>query len=303
MCAFERSEKGIIFNMNMKYITKVKANLLIYTKKKTSNILEGSYNSVYKGKSMNFEDLREYTIGDNVKDIDWKASARSNKILIKQYIAEKKHNVLFILDSGKKMLADTKDLESKKEVALMAIGTISYLVDKHGDLISAIYKGKSNIKLFPFRSGLYNIEKILNSYEKEIDTENDINSLINYVLKCVKKRMIIFIVTDIDGLNNISEETLRKLSLLHDVMFINISDALMTGYNAFDVDRDCYIPDYILEDPKLKDIELNLKTKIYDDVKEKFKKYKIVTTTINKQKDIVNDVFKLLERRKNANIH
>ena len=130
--------------MSMKYITKVKANLSIYTKRKTSNILEGTYNSIYKGKSMNFEDLREYVIGDNVKDIDRKASARSNKILIKQYIAEKKHNVLFILDSGKKMLADTRDLEAKKEVALMATGTIGYLVDKHGDSISAIYRGKDN---------------------------------------------------------------------------------------------------------------------------------------------------------------
>ena len=100
--------------MKMKYITKIKANLSIYTKKKTSNILEGSYNSIYKGKSMNFEDLREYVIGDNIKDIDWKASARSNKILIKQYIAEKKHNILFILDTGKKMIADTIELESKR---------------------------------------------------------------------------------------------------------------------------------------------------------------------------------------------
>ncbi len=289
--------------MNMKYITKVKANLSIYTKKKTSNILDGTYNSIYRGKSMNFEDLREYIIGDNVKDIDWKASARTNKILIKQFIAEKKHNVFFILDSGKKMLADTKDLDSKKEVALMATGTIAYLIDKNGDSISAIYKGKENIKLFPFRTGLYNIEKILNSYEREIDTENNIESLINYVLKFIKRRMIIFVITDIDGLNNISEETLRKLSLLHDVMFINVSDALMTGYNAFDVDKDCYIPDYILEDQKLKGIELDIKTKIYEETKEKFKKYKIITTTINKQKDIVNDVFKLLERRKNANIH
>lgn len=289
--------------MNMKYITKVKANLSIYTKKKTSNILEGSYNSIYKGKSMNFEDLREYVIGDNVKDIDWKASARSNKILIKQYIAEKKHNILFILDSGKKMLADTRDLESKKEVALMATGTIGYLVDKHGDSISAIYRAQDNIKLFPFKTGLYNLEKILNSYEKEIDTENDLESLINYVLKFIRRRMIIFVVTDIDGMSNISEGTLRRLSLLHDVMFINISDAFMTGYNAFDVDQDSYIPDYILEDEKLKDIELEIKTKVYEETKEKFKKYKIITTTINKQKDIVNDVFKLLERRKNANIH
>ena len=68
--------------MEMKYIKKIKANLSIYTRKLTSNILEGSYNSIYKGKSMNFEDLREYVIGDNIKDIDWKASASANKILI-----------------------------------------------------------------------------------------------------------------------------------------------------------------------------------------------------------------------------
>ena len=252
---------------------------------------------------MNFEDLREYVVGDNVRDIDWKASARSNKILIKQFIAEKKHNVLFILDSGKKMLADTRDLESKKEVALMVTGTIAYLVEKHGDSIGAIYQAKENIKLFPFKTGLYNIEKILNSYEKEIDAKNNLENLINYVLKFIRRRMIIFVVTDIDGMSNISEEILRKLSLLHDVMFVNVSDALMTGYNAFDVDQDRYIPDYILEDEKLKEIEIEIKTKIYEETKEKFKKYKIVTTTINKQKHIVNDVFKLLERRKNANIH
>ena len=287
--------------MKMKHITKIKANLAVYTKKKTSNILEGAYNSIYKGKSMNFEDLREYVIGDNVKDIDWKASARSNKILIKQYIAEKKHNILFILDTGRKMLADTKDLESKKEVALMALGTIGYLVDKHGDSIGAIYKGKENIKLFQFNTGIYNLEKILNSYEREIDTENNLEDLIKYVLKFIKRRMIVFVITDIDGMYNISENTLKKLSLLHDVMFINISDALMTGYNVFDMDQNNYIPEFILEDEKLKDIEIEIKTKIYDETKERFTKYKIITTTINNQKDIANDVFKLLERRKNAN--
>ena len=84
-------------------------------------------------------------------------------------------------------------------------------------------------------------------------------------------------------------------------MFINISDAFMTGYNAFDMDQNDYIPDYILEDEELKKIELAIKSKVYNETKEKFKKYKIMTTTINRQKDIVNDVFKLLERRKHAN--
>ena len=288
--------------MVMKYITKVKANLSIYTRKKSSNILEGSYNSIYKGKSMNFEDLREYVIGDNVKDIDWKASARSNKILIKQFVAEKKHNVLFILDTGKKMLADTKDLESKKEIALMTTGTLAYLVNKNGDSIGTIYKGKDRIKLFPFKSGLYNIENILSSYEKEISSESNLEDLIKYVLKFIRRRMIVFIVTDIDGMSSISEETLRRLSVLHDIMFINISDALMTGESSFDVDIDKYIPNFILEDDKLKKLEIEIKTKMYEETKAKFRKYKIITTTINKQKDIAGDIFKLLERRKNENI-
>lgn len=289
--------------MVMKYITRIKAELAIYTKKKTSNILDGSYNSIYKGKSMNFEDLREYVVGDNVKDIDWKASARSNKILIKQFVAEKKHNILFILDSGKKMLADTKELDSKKEVALMTTGTISYLVNKHGDSIGTIFQGKERIQLFPFKTGLYNIEKILNTYEKNIGNEANLENLIDYVLKFIRRRMIIFIVTDIAGMSNLSEETLRRLSIRHDVMFINISDALMTGYNAYDVDDNTYIPDFLLEDDKLKEIEEEIKTKVYDETKAKFKKYKIITTTINKQKDIVNDVIKLLERHRYANIH
>lgn len=282
--------------MEMKYIKKIKSNLAIYTRKKTSNILEGTYNSIYKGRSMNFEDLREYVIGDDVKDIDWKASARSNKILIKQYIAEKKHNILFVLDTGKKMLADTKEFESKKEVALMTVGTIAYLINKNGDSISAIYKGKENIRFFPFQTGLYNIEKILNYYDKEMDTENELETLLDYVMKNIKRKMIVFIITDIDGINKLSDRTLKKFSLKHDVMMVNISDALMTGNNTFDIEQENYIPDYILEDEKLKDIEIQIKNQIYKNIKEKLKKYNIIITTINKQKDIVKDVYKLLER-------
>ena len=287
----------------MKYITRIRANLSIATKRKTSNILNGTYKSIYKGKSMNFEDLREYVVGDEVKDIDWKATARSNKILVKQYVAEKKHNILFILDTGKKMLADTKDLDSKKDVALMAIGTIAYLVDRHGDSISTIYNTKKGIRYFPFKTGLQNIEKILSLYEKDIgyNNENNLEWVINYVLKFISRRMIIFILTDINGMSNISEDTLKKLSFLHDVMFINVSDALMTGYNAFDVDANSYIPDYILEDEKLRNIEIELKNKIYEETKAKFRKYNITTTTLNNQKNIVSDVFKLLERHRYAN--
>lgn len=97
------------------YLSRVKSNINIYTNKKTLRLLDGTYKSIYKGKSLDFDDLREYVVGDNIKDIDWKSSARSGDILIRRYIAEKKHNFLFVLDSGEKMLADTVSGESKKK--------------------------------------------------------------------------------------------------------------------------------------------------------------------------------------------
>ena len=84
-------------------------------------------------KSLDFDDLREYVVGDNIKDIDWKSSARSGDILIRRYIAEKKHNFLFVLDSGEKMLADTVSGESKKNIAIITTGILSYIANNHGD--------------------------------------------------------------------------------------------------------------------------------------------------------------------------
>ena len=150
---------------------------------------------------------------------------------------------------------------------------------------------------------MYNIERILNCYDKENDVENDLEILVDYAMKYIKRRMIIFIITDIDGMVSLSEQTLKKISLKHDVMIVNISDALMTGINAFDIEQENYIPEYLLEDERLKKAEIEVKNQVYESVKEKLKKYNIMTTTINKQEDIVKDVYKLLERRKNANYY
>ena len=59
----------------------------------------------------------------------------------------------------------------------------------------------------------------------------------------------------------------------------------------------------MLEDEKLTNIEIEIKKQIYEEAEKKLKKYNIITTTIDKQKDIIKNVYKLLERRKNANIY
>jgi len=158
--------------MNLKYINQVKANISIYSNKKSSNILDGSYKSVYRGKSMNFENLREYVINDDVKDIDWKASARSANLLVKQFNAEKKHNILIVMDTGIKMDGDTNISDSKKDVALYSAGTIGYLAIKNGDYVGMLYNQQDRITYKPFRYNLYNLEQYLTDFDKYATVEN-----------------------------------------------------------------------------------------------------------------------------------
>ena len=121
--------------MRKSYLNRIKANISIYARKYSSSLLEGSYRSIYKGKSLNFDDLREYVVGDNVRDIDWKASARSRKLLVKQYIAEKQHNVMILLDTDKKMLAHSFDGEEKKKLPLWQQGLLLICVLRRGMLL------------------------------------------------------------------------------------------------------------------------------------------------------------------------
>ena len=276
--------------MIMNYINKIKTNITINTNKKTSNLLDGSYVSIYKGRSMNFEDLREYVVGDNIKDIDWKASARSRNLLVRRYIAEKKHNVMLVFDTGKKMIANTKALEVKKDVALYSAGTLAYLANKNGDYVSSLYNN-GLIKFFPFRFGLYNIENILSNYDNDMQDSNDTNveKTLDYISKFIKRRMIIFII--ISGMEQISEVVLKKLTVWHDIMLINISDADIKGKDVYDIDESLYIPEFVLQDKELQKIEERRKREVYINSINKFKKYGIITTTID-----------LLERHKYGGI-
>ncbi len=289
--------------MIMDYITIIKANITIYASKKTSNILDGEYTSIYKGRSMDFDDLREYVIGDDVKDIDWKSSIRSGKTLVRRFIAEKKHNILLVLDSEKKMLADTANNESKKELAILSAGTIAYLAHRHGDEIGAVYSKENYTKFFNYKTTLFNLEMILQNYNKDVQANNgNINTSLNFIIKNIKRKSIIVIVTDLDGLDKLQEETIKRLSVIHDILVINISDASLTCKNAFDIDAGSYIPELILQDSKLLDIEKRAKEETYKRCMEKFKKYKITVVTISQRKEIVQKIIELLERHKHANI-
>ena len=288
--------------MKLNYINKIKANISISSNKKTSNILEGTYTSVYRGKSMNFENLREYVINDDVKDIDWKSSARSASLLVKQFIAEKKHNVMLVMDTGLKMSADTDLHESKKNVALFTAGTIGYIVIKNSDYVGMTYYLKDKIKYRPFRYNLYNLEEYLLEYDKyATDTDIDINELLKYVYKNIAKRMIVFIITDMAGIDNIKPSVLKALTQRHDALIVNINDNTMTGDNVYDINQNKYLPNFLLKDEKLNQLEKNLRADLIKRNTTKLAKYGVSMASISSIKEISTKIIELLEEHKYAN--
>ncbi|MEE3343304.1 MAG: DUF58 domain-containing protein [Bacilli bacterium] len=287
--------------MKLNYINKIKANISIYSNKKTSNILDGTYKSVYKGKSMNFENLREYVIGDDVKDIDWKSSARSGTLYIKQFIAEKKHNIMFVMDTGIKMDADTDLYESKKNIALYTAGTIGYIAIKNNDYVGMVIDTNEEIMYKPFKYNLYNLEEYLCEYDKyALEKETNINDLLEYVYKNITKKMIIFVITDMNGVEKIKTNTLKKLMQNNDVLVININDNYMFGDNIYDVNNNKYIPEFLLNDKKLHEVEMEVRKDILKKNMRKLKRNSVSTTSISSVKEINNKIIKLLEEHKYA---
>ncbi|MBQ5917990.1 MAG: DUF58 domain-containing protein [Lachnospiraceae bacterium] len=285
------------------YIMKIKTKLSLYSKKKTSNIFDGSYKSIYQGNGLDFENLREYIPGDSIRDIDWKASSRSGKVLIKRYIAEKKHNVMLVFDTGKSMSAHTDSMDEKKEIALYVGGIIGYMAAKNGDNVGAIYNRNTMIQYFPFRTGLGNIERILTEYDREKfdDYETDIEKTLDYIVRTINRRMIVVVITDAMGIANIQHNTLKKLSYQHDVLFVSINDATVSGRQTYDVEDSKYIPDFISGNKELLQMQQSMKASLDAANEKKLNQNRIVSTCIDNEEEIVEKIIELLGGQAHAN--
>lgn len=287
--------------MKLNYVNKIRANISIYSRIRSNNLLDGTYKSIHKGKSMNFEDLREYVINDDIKDIDWKSSARSRTLLVKRYVAEKKHNIMLVMDTSKNMEADTDKHENKKKLALYTAGTIGYLAIRNGDYISMAYEEEGKIQYRPFRYNLYNLENYLYEYDKCKYCDNyDLNSELDYLFKNITRRMIIFVITDLNGVNGLQSRTLKRLAQKHDVLAVIVNDNFMTGADVYNVESDSYLPDFILKNKKLHKSEVETRRSLIEKNMDKLKRHKITSASVSSLDQINYRVISLLSNHKNA---
>ena len=226
-------------HLNYDYLDRVRRAAELYTKRKTSDLLDGDFQSRMHGRSLDFDDLREYHYGDDVNYIDWKSSSRAGRTLVRRYFADRKHNVLFIGDTGKKMTGDTPAGESKEHIALMAFGVSAYLFGKQGVNYALACCGPEGPRISPFLSSPGHLEELIYTYQRAMEEGEPRQTFAETLANTAasfSRHMIMVIITDGEGLAEINRELVRRLIYYNDVYIFKIEDAYMTSFGVYDLD-------------------------------------------------------------------
>lgn len=246
--------------MSAPLLHRVKSKLFIHAHRRVRGMLDGEYRSVFQGRSLDFDDLREYTPGDEIKDIDWKATARHGAPLVKRFIATRKHQVLFVVDTGRDLAALAEGGSTKREVAILAVGILGYLAIRHGDLVGLVAGDAAAPELVRPAGTESALERLLQHIDRRASLaapQSDLDALLGYAARSVKQRCLLVIVSDDEEITPKRSEILRRLHVQHEVLWISVGDAdLMraeyTGRAMVDVADERSLPAFIRSDDALR---------------------------------------------------
>lgn len=241
----------------MALLTKIKANLTIQTRRRVPGLLEGQYASTVTGRSLDFSDLREYVIGDDVKDFDWKATARHITPLVKRYVADRKRTILLTVCAGAEMAGLANPAETKAEVAIMAAGLMGYLGARHGDYVGLQVTGDGEITVQRPSTREIELERMLQTVQARCAVDSpagDLKTLLEFTVATVRRRSILVLVIDDVALDAPVEALLRRLAAQHEIFVIVVPDLDPTGEEPeilHEVIGNAEIPAFVRNDPEL----------------------------------------------------
>ena len=207
--------------MPTQILKKVK-KLEIKTRHLVEGLLQGAYHSIFKGRGIEFSEVREYIPGDDIRTIDWNVTARMNHPFVKEYIEERDLTVYLVFDvSSSNEFGSQKQ---KKEAAIELAASLMFAAMKNNDNIGLFLFTNKIEKFIPARKGrrhcLKLIRELLNFKPEEKTT--DIHNSLKYISKIIKKRSIVFVISDFMADN--FYKPLKIMKNKHDIICINMND-------------------------------------------------------------------------------
>ncbi len=209
--------------MDTREILKKVRQIEIKTRGVVNQIFSGEYHSVFKGRGIEFSEVREYQYGDDIRSIDWNVSVRLNHPFVKVFEEERELTVMLLVDLSRSELFGTSR-QLKSEIAAEICAVLAFSAIKNNDKVGLILFTDRIETFVPPKKGRAHILRIIRellSFRPE-GTGTNIRQALEYFHHVSKKRTIAFVISDF--LDEGYDRILRIVSKKHDLIAVELSD-------------------------------------------------------------------------------
>ncbi|MHC4334849.1 MAG: DUF58 domain-containing protein, partial [Planctomycetota bacterium] len=195
----------------------------IYTSRTVDASFAGQYESVFKGRGMEFDEVREYTPGDDIRSIDWNVTARTGRPYIKRFVEEREMTVIFAVDLSASGDFGTVN-KMKNELAAEFCAVLAFAAAKNNDKVGLLIFTDQIELYIPPKKGSGHVLRLIREllYFRMPRRKTDIPLALEYLGRVIRKKATIFLVSDF-----IESDFKKPLSLLnkrHDVIAVPVRD-------------------------------------------------------------------------------
>ena len=198
----------------------------ILTNKLIDDQLSGDYHSTFKGQGVEFDEVRPYMVGDDVRTIDWNVTAKTGIPYIKRFSEERELTILFMVDvSGSQGYGSVR--RSKMELAAEVTALLALTAIRNQDKIGLILFSDKIVKYIPPRKGRDAVMRLVREVlaaEDEASGGTDIGAALRFLNGVQKRRAVVFLVSDFLASRSAYESLLRATARHHDMVCVPVGD-------------------------------------------------------------------------------
>ncbi len=301
-------------------LSRVRGRLSLPTVRRATGLLDGRHKSVFVGHGQDFDDLSQYRPGDDVSDIDWKASARCGQPVIKRYQRESNLPLVLAVDTGRTMAAQTPTGEDKRTLALSVAEIFAYLARMRGDTVALVAGDSRRMLTRPPRAGAEHAEMLLALLARtwaELEAPapepgvlpglradapaSDLARLLGRVITWHRHRALVVVLTDTSHPDHRAADQLRRLSAMHEVVVVQVADDLAVrpgGGPARDVEMPAELPAFLREDAGLAAVLGGEAERRHQAVAQLLDRRRVEHVTVEGEQTLVDSLADLLERQR-----
>jgi uncharacterized protein (DUF58 family) len=195
----------------------------ITTNRLVNESLAGEYHSVFKGRGMEFDEVREYQHGDDVRSIDWNVTSRAGRPFVKRYVEERELTVMLLVDTSASGAFGSQG-KTKGEITAEISALLAFSAIKNNDRVGALLFTDQVEKFIPPRRGSTHVLRVIREllFYKPKHRGTNLQRALNHLNLVLDKHAVVFLISDL--LDQGFEQSLKVSNRKHDVVIIQIVD-------------------------------------------------------------------------------